>query len=139
MPHTFYTECSYFTAAKYTREITRIANQDFKPTGMPAAYSYILLALEDYQDLSVAQLVDILGYERSSLMRILDKLVKKNLINIEQMNHKNIISLSDQSSATLKLANECLQQYSKHSEELLSQSVQSQLTHRLVQATSKLN
>ncbi|GEK28175.1 MarR family transcriptional regulator [Furfurilactobacillus siliginis] len=138
MAHTFYTDCSYFTAAKYTREITRIANQDFKPTGMPAAYAYILLTLEDYDELSINDLVDLLGYERSSLMRMLDKLAKQQLIEIDQVSHKNRIRLAAGSADMLKLANECLTTYSAHSQQLLGATVSKALTSGLVAATSQL-
>lgn len=139
MAHTFYTDCSYFTAARYTREITRIANQDFKPTGMPAAYAYILLTLEDYSELTINDLVQLLGYERSSLMRMLDKLAKQQLIEISQISHKNSIRLAPQSTAMLELANKCLIDYSKHSQQLFGETVSKALTKGLVAATEQLH
>lgn len=106
--HQFYERCAYFTAARYMRTIDRIAIDIFKPTKFAPVYAYIMFYLEDYGDASITDIAIGLGYERTTISRLVSKLEAENLICINYSGRKAIISISETGKDFLLVANQCL-------------------------------
>lgn len=111
MAHHFTHTCAYFTAARYMRTAERIADQVFMPTGMKPAYSYIMMTLEDRHPLSIMDIANELGYERSTVSRMVRVLEKRHLVKLFSQGRATEIDLVSDSAAFLKLANECLNRW----------------------------
>lgn len=120
--HKFYDECAYFTAARYFRKVEKITNKIFEPTGLPPSYAYILLYLEDFPEGSVTKIADDLGYERTTMSRMLKVLLDKDLVEFKIVGRKKIVKLTSQSKDTLEIANECLYQLKLLTDEQLGQN-----------------
>ena len=109
MSHHFYETCAYFTAARYMRTAEAVANKFFEPTSMRPAYSYLMMAMEDQHPQTVSQLAETLGYERSSLYRMAQKLAKMGYISMYLEGKSATIDLLPASVPFLKTANQCLE------------------------------
>lgn len=120
--HQFYEKCAYFTAARYTRLIDKLATDVFKPTGMAPAYSYILLYLEDYSTASISDIANDLGYERTTVSRLIKKLSKKQLVKLQTQGRKTVVTLDTNSKTILEMANQCLAKLKKATDEILGDS-----------------
>lgn len=108
MTHHFYETCAYFTAARYMRTVEGLATQTFQPTGMKPAYSYIMLALEDRHPQTVTDLATTLGYDRSSIYRMVQRLEQRGLVHLYPVGKSATVDLLPDSAAFLKTANQCL-------------------------------
>ncbi|WDF83220.1 helix-turn-helix domain-containing protein [Lacticaseibacillus pabuli] len=119
MAHNFYHTCAYFTGARYMRTVEMLADQIFAPTGMKPAYSYIMMALEDKHPMSISEIKDELGYDRSSISRMIRVLEKRNLVSLSAAGRATEIDLTPDSANFLVLANQCLHEFGKMSIDVL--------------------
>lgn len=106
--HKFYDRCAYFTAARYMRAIDKIAIHIFKPTNMAPVYSYIMFYLEDYGPTAITDIANGLGYERTTMSRLIEKLEEAQLIYITIKGRKSIVSISESGMEFSVKANDCL-------------------------------
>ncbi|MFC6261738.1 MarR family winged helix-turn-helix transcriptional regulator [Levilactobacillus fujinensis] len=119
MTHHFTQTCAYFTAARYMRSIEQLADKIYAPTGMKPAYAYIMMTLEDSNPLTIQQLSRRLGYERSSISRMVKTLAAKQLVTLTPQGRATLISLSATSAAFLQSANDCLMVFGQTTTDLL--------------------
>lgn len=119
MPHHFYDTCAYFTAARYMRTVDGLVNQFFQPTGMKPAYSYIMMALEDEHPQTVTKTAAKLGYERSSIYRMAQKLEQKGLVTFYNDGKSATIDLLPASKDFLTIANQCLADWGQFTDDKL--------------------
>lgn len=106
--HRFYDRCAYFTAARYMRTIDKVAIHIFKPTNMSPVYSYIMFYLEDYGPSAITDIANGLGYERTTMSRLIDKLEREQLIYITIKGRKSMVSISESGIEFSVKANDCL-------------------------------
>lgn len=138
MPHHFQQTCAYFTAAKYMRAAERLADHVFAPTGMKPAYSYIMLTLVDQHPTSITQLAETLGYERSSMSRMIKQLAAKQLVSLTTQGRTTQVDLGTRSPAWLPLAEACLSKWGETTNTLLGEN-KVPMVNLLVQNTERLN
>lgn len=136
--HKFYNECAYFTAARYFRKVEQITNRIFEPTRLAPAYAYILLYLEDYPKSSITKIAEDLGYERTSVSRMLNFLQERRLVVFETSGRKKLFYLSSNSSEVLEIANDCLSQLKKLTDKELGNK-KVEMTSLLTENYWKLN
>ncbi|MFD1671529.1 MarR family winged helix-turn-helix transcriptional regulator [Agrilactobacillus yilanensis] len=120
MVHHFDETCAYFTAARYLRSVEQLANKTFAPTGLNPAYAYIMMALEDEHPATIRQISERLGYERSTVSRMLKTLVAKKLIILNHDQRATKIDLTEQSADFLKIANRCLKDFATLTDTILT-------------------
>ncbi|KRK97663.1 hypothetical protein FD04_GL001699 [Secundilactobacillus odoratitofui DSM 19909 = JCM 15043] len=137
MAHHFQESCAYFTAAKYMRAVERHADAAFAPTGMKPAYSYIMLTLEDAHPQSITNLAEVLGYERSSISRMVKTLATKHLVTLTAQGRTTQVDLGAQATDWLPVANACLAEWDRVANERLGQGKQV-MVDALVANTRKL-
>lgn len=111
MSHHFYETCAYFTAARYMRTAEAVADKFFKPTGMKPAYAYLMMALEDQHPQTINNLAAKLGYERSSIYRMAQKLERNGYIKMYLEGKSANVDLLPASAPFLKTANQCLEEW----------------------------
>lgn len=137
MTHHFQESCAYFTAAKYMRAVERHADVAFAPTGMKPAYSYIMLTLEDAHPQSITNLAEVLGYERSSISRMVKTLANKHLVTLSALGRTTQVDLGEQAAEWLPIAQACLEQWDREANERLGSEKQV-MVDALVANTRKL-
>jgi hypothetical protein len=118
MPHHFQQTCAYFTASRYMRAAERQADSIFAPTGLKPAYSYIMLTLFDQHPQSVTSLADELGYERSSISRMVKTLSGRNLVRLTSIGRTTQVDLGPDADSWLPTAEACLSHWGKTTDEL---------------------
>ncbi|WP_125572008.1 MarR family winged helix-turn-helix transcriptional regulator [Lacticaseibacillus songhuajiangensis] len=111
MAHHFTQTCAYFTAARYMRTVEQLADRVFAPTGMKPAYAYIMMALEDTHPLTVSELARSLGYERSTVSRMVRTLAETNLVQLSSAGRATAVELGPAADDFLVIANRCLDKF----------------------------
>ncbi|WP_054750628.1 MarR family winged helix-turn-helix transcriptional regulator [Lacticaseibacillus thailandensis] len=102
------------------RTIERLADQVFAPTGMKPAYAYIMMTLEDRHPLTIMEIAHQLGYERSSISRMVRALAKRQLVQLTSRGRETLVELAAGSSEFLTTANECLEQFGRLTDQYLA-------------------
>jgi len=85
----------YFAVAKFNRNITRIADNEFKKINLPPSYAFLLMLLHEWKELTPSQISSSLDIKPSTTTRFLDKLQKQGLINRRVEGKYSYISLSN--------------------------------------------
>ena len=70
----------FFSVSKLNRNVQRVAEEVFKPTGLPPSYGLLLLLLDEWKELSPSKISATLDIKPSTTTRFLDKLQKQNIV-----------------------------------------------------------
>ncbi|MCO7175822.1 MarR family winged helix-turn-helix transcriptional regulator [Sporolactobacillus kofuensis] len=76
----FLKDCLYFTTNRLSRAITKMADEEFAPTGFSPMYGYLLLLVIRDPGSTQKQLADQLDIAPSTLTRFIEKLERKRLV-----------------------------------------------------------
>jgi DNA-binding MarR family transcriptional regulator len=70
----------YFAVSKLNRNITRIADDLFKPVGMPPSHGILMMLLDEWKELTPGELSKSLDFKPSTTTRFLDKLEEQKYV-----------------------------------------------------------
>lgn len=97
----YLSESLYFSVSRLNRNIQRLAESIFKPTGIPPSYGMLLLLLDEWKELSPTKISEMLDIKPSTTTRFLDKLEKTQIIVRRNNGKYSYISLSPQGISKL--------------------------------------
>ncbi|KRK65191.1 hypothetical protein FC72_GL001567 [Companilactobacillus tucceti DSM 20183] len=97
----------------------KIADKVYAPTNMKPAYSYIMMNIEDSDPASIMSITHQLGYDRSSVSRMVKTLSDKDLVKLTSEGRSTIVSLTSQGKKFLVTANDCREKFGKLTDDLL--------------------
>lgn len=80
MDDKFLHTCMFFTANRLGRAITKIAEEEFAPTGLTPMYGYLIRLVNGAPGISQKELSEKLAITPSTLTRFIDKLEGKQLV-----------------------------------------------------------
>ncbi|MGN8647974.1 MarR family winged helix-turn-helix transcriptional regulator [Gracilibacillus sp. HCP3S3_G5_1] len=80
MLNVYLKECLYFTSSRFTRIITKMAEEEFTRSGLSPTAAYLLMVLYENQGLSQKEIGEILHLRPSTVTRICEKLKMKGLV-----------------------------------------------------------
>ncbi|MGM7637179.1 MarR family winged helix-turn-helix transcriptional regulator [Bacillus sp. Hm123] len=72
--------CLYFTANRFARSMTKIAEEVFAKTGLSPTYMYILVIVNQYPGITQKELCEKLSIAPSTSTRFINKLEKESLV-----------------------------------------------------------
>lgn len=78
-----YCECLFFSAGALSRNLTRLAEEEYKPTGLSPSHALLLLTISTHSGVRPSQLAEEMQLTPSTVTRLLDKLESKKLITRE--------------------------------------------------------
>lgn len=98
--------CSCFYLRRAARLVTRQYAETMKAAGLKSSQFSILSMLSFYGELTITELADKMGLERTSMSRNLHPMEKDGLISVsdERDNRRRYISLTRKGQATYKKA-----------------------------------
>ena len=73
-------DCLYFSANSLARNLTRLAEESFAPTGLAPSHAFALMAINRVPGVSPSEVAKEMHMTPSTITRFLDKLEKKGLI-----------------------------------------------------------
>ncbi|MBB6672068.1 MarR family winged helix-turn-helix transcriptional regulator [Cohnella nanjingensis] len=80
MDDSFLSSCMFFTANRLGRAITKIAEEEFAPTGLTPMYGYLIRLVNSAPGITQKELSEKLSIAPSTLTRFIDKLETKQLV-----------------------------------------------------------
>jgi DNA-binding MarR family transcriptional regulator len=72
--------CLYFSSNKFVRLLTKLAEDEFKITGLTPTYAFAVTIVNKYGKISSTELADYLQMAPSTITRFVDKLLIKDLV-----------------------------------------------------------
>lgn len=72
--------CLYFSSNKFVRALTKVAEDEFKITGLTPTYAFAVTIVNKNEKISSTELAEYLQMAPSTITRFVDKLVSKNLV-----------------------------------------------------------
>ncbi|MFD0692497.1 MarR family winged helix-turn-helix transcriptional regulator [Paenibacillus sp. GCM10027628] len=100
-------ECLYFTANRLSRVITKLAEDEFAVSGMSPTFAFLLMAVYEKEGISQKELGRILHLQPSTVTRLIEKLVAKNLLYNRVEGRLSLIYATDRGKAMEEVINEC--------------------------------
>ncbi|BCN31775.1 MarR family winged helix-turn-helix transcriptional regulator [Anaeromicropila herbilytica] len=88
-------DCLYFSSNKLSRVVGKIADEEFKITGLSPTYAYLVRILYEYDGITQKEIGEILHITASTTTRFIDKLENKGLLNRKIEGKNSYIYLTD--------------------------------------------
>jgi DNA-binding MarR family transcriptional regulator len=73
-------DCLYFTANSLARVITRMAEEEFRKTGLSPSHAFLVMLVNDHPGIAQKELADNLQLAPSTVTRFIDSLVYKGYL-----------------------------------------------------------
>jgi DNA-binding MarR family transcriptional regulator len=103
----YFKECLFFTANRLSRVITKMAEDEFAVNGMSPTAAFLLMSVYEKDGISQKELGQILHLQPSTVTRVIEKLVAKNLLYNRVEGRLSLIFATDKGKAMEVVINEC--------------------------------
>lgn len=135
---TFMSNCIYFTASHLFRELERLANESFAPTGMAPPYTYIMLMIRNNEGLTMTELADSFDYEQSTLSRMVQKLVSRGWLAKKRQGRQTQLYITTRAGHILSVMEDSLIAFREMSDEMMGGHAEKlQASHTMLTATQR--
>ncbi|MCA1055876.1 MarR family transcriptional regulator [Rossellomorea aquimaris] len=88
--------CLYFTASRFARNITKLAEQYLDAGDLAPSYFYMLMVIHFNPEITQKELCHKLSIAPSTSTRFIDKLEKKQLVSKRMSGKQTFISLTEE-------------------------------------------
>lgn len=87
--------CLFFTVGKLNRILIKIADEEFRFTGLSPTYGFLLMAVNEQGEISQKELGEILHLTPSTVTRFIEKLKMKHLVTSKSDGRTSLIKPTD--------------------------------------------
>lgn len=88
--------CLYFTASRFSRSITKLAEKYLDAGGLAPSYFYMIMVIHFKPGITQKELCQKLAIAPSTSTRFIDKLEKRNIVLRKMSGKQTFISLTDE-------------------------------------------
>lgn len=138
MDDAFLHNCLFFTANRLGRVITKIAEEEFAPTGFSPMYGYLTRLVVAQPGISQKDLADKLAITPSTLTRFVDKLENKRLLERKVQGKTVLVYPTDKGAGMAETFREASKRFHSRYEALLGLEMADRLTGLLNESSDKL-
>lgn len=130
--------CLYFTASRFARNITKLAEKTFDFGDVAPSYLYMIMIVKFHPDITQKELCHKLSIAPSTSTRFIDKLEKLKLV-VKKMDGKQTrISLTDEGEKVYHQFRVSLKELFTNYSEILGDEFSKDLSKMLHEASHKL-
>jgi DNA-binding MarR family transcriptional regulator len=130
--------CLYFTTNRLSRVITKMADEEFAPTGFSPMYGYLLLLVIEDPGSAQKKLAEQLDIAPSTLTRFIEKLERRGLVHRQTQGKTVLVYPTDEGRALeneIQMASKRLHQ---RYERVLGKDASDLLSQELVHSSDQL-
>lgn len=138
MDESFLHNCLFFTTNRLSRSITKIAEEEFAPTGMTPMYGYIVRLVNGTPGISQKELSEKLYITASTLTRFIDKLEGRQLVERKVQGKTVLIYPTPKGGALEEEIRNASKRLFKRYEEVVGTDIARQLSRDLAAASEQL-
>ncbi|RLQ93435.1 MarR family winged helix-turn-helix transcriptional regulator [Falsibacillus albus] len=138
MLDSYFTNCLYFTANRFSRIMNKMAEEAFAPIGLSPTYAFLIMAVIDQPGMTQKQLSEKLHIAPSTCTRFVDKLIVKQLVDRRQEGKLVYISPTEKGEQLLPDIKKCWKVLYIRYSDILGKEVGDQLSIDLHQLSNQL-
>ncbi|WP_306345321.1 MarR family winged helix-turn-helix transcriptional regulator [Ornithinibacillus bavariensis] len=131
-------ECLYFTANRLSRIVAKMAEEEFRISGLSPTYAYLLMAVYDKEGISQKELGEILHLNPSTITRFIEKLTAKNLIYNKVEGRLSLIYTTEKGKELEETIYKCWMNLRRRYSDILGEKEGDELTLLLDQVSNQL-
>lgn len=130
--------CLYFTASRFTRNITKLTEKTFDFGDLAPSYLYMIMIVKFHPKITQKELCHKLSIAPSTSTRFIDKLEKLNLVTKKMDGKQTLISLTDKGEKVYLQFRVSLKELFDSYSEILGREFSKELSKTLHEASNKL-
>lgn len=130
--------CMYFTANQLARAITKLADDEFRITGLAPTYAFLMIAVNDRPGISQKELGELLHIAPSTITRFVEKLLNKNLVYTKQRGRQSLIYSTDKGRELQPIIEEAWINLYRRYSDVIGEQLGIELTEQMYQVSLKL-
>ncbi|GGL60576.1 MarR family winged helix-turn-helix transcriptional regulator [Sporolactobacillus putidus] len=132
------TRCLYFTASRFARNITKLAEKTFDADDLAPTYLYLIMTVRFHPNITQKELCRKLSIAPSTSTRFIDKLEKRKLVTRTASGKETNIALTDEGEKIYKHFRESLEVLFDRYSAILGPEFSADLSKMLHEASNKL-
>ena len=134
-----YCNCLFFTASAFSRQMQRMADEEFSETGLSPSHAFVLMTVNSRKEVQPGEIAQELFLAPSTVTRLIDKLERLQLVQKKSDGkYMRIASTSKGMERDMRLRKAWENLYSRYNK-LFGQSFSNKLTESLHEANVKSN
>ncbi|MEH7072787.1 MarR family winged helix-turn-helix transcriptional regulator [Neobacillus drentensis] len=130
--------CLYFTASRFARNITKLAENTFDFEDLAPSYFYMIMTVKFHPEITQKELCHKLSIAPSTSTRFIDKLEKLKLVTRKMDGKQTHISLTDEGEKVYHQFRTSLKELFTGYSEILGREFSIDLSKMLHEASNKL-
>lgn len=138
MLDSYFQNCMYFASNLLNRAMTKIAEEEFGPTGLSPTYAYLLMVVNEQPGITQKDLGQALHVAPSTITRFIEKLANKGLVTSRTEGKSTRIDLTPAGTEKIAAIQQCLKNLYGRYSEILGKEEGKQMTSMLYEYGKKL-
>jgi DNA-binding MarR family transcriptional regulator len=134
----YFQNCLYFTTSTLTRAITKMAEEEFRTTGLSPTYAFLLMVLKDKPCISQKELGEILHMAPSTITRFIEKLANSGYVTSRTEGKRSLIDLTAKGTELMTSINQAWINLHKRYDDILGLEESKQFTKLVYETSRKL-
>jgi DNA-binding MarR family transcriptional regulator len=130
--------CLYFTANRFSRNMTKLAEKTFDFGDLAPSYLYLIMIVKFHPEITQKELCHKLSIAPSTSTRFIDKLEKQKLVTRKVNGKQTYISLTDEGEKIYKQFRVSLKELFTGYSQILGREFSMDLSKMLHEASNKL-
>jgi DNA-binding MarR family transcriptional regulator len=130
--------CLYFTASRFARNITKLAEKTFEFGDLAPSYLYMIMIVKFHPEITQKELCHKLSIAPSTSTRFIDKLEKLKLVTRKVNGKQTYISLTEEGEEIYKQFRVSLKELFTGYSQILGREFSMDLSKMLNEASNKL-
>jgi DNA-binding MarR family transcriptional regulator len=130
--------CLYFTANRFARNMTKLAEKTFHIDGLAPSYLYMIMTIQFHPNITQKELCHRLSIAPSTSTRFIDKLEKLKLVIRKTNGKETLISLTKEGEEAYKQFRISLKDLFSGYSQILGNDFSMDLSKMLHEASNKL-
>jgi DNA-binding MarR family transcriptional regulator len=130
--------CLYFTASRFARNMTKLAEKTFHIEGLAPSYLYMIMTIQFHPNITQKELCHRLSIAPSTSTRFIDKLEKLQLVIRKTSGKETLISLTKEGEEAYKQFRISLKELFSGYSQILGRDFSMDLSKMLHEASNKL-
>lgn len=133
-----YCQCLYFSANALSRQVTRMAEEEFAITGLSPSYAFLMMSINKHERISSGQLAEEMMLTPSTITRLVDKLEAKGLVSKVHEGRQTFIFNSKKGTKLNALILEAWNNFYKRYTAILGEKFAAKLTQQIAEGVTKM-
>lgn len=138
MLESYFQNCMFFASNLLNRAITKMAEEEFKPTGLSPTYAFLLMAVQEQPGITQKELGEALHVTPSTITRFIEKLAYKGLVTTRSEGKISRVNLTPEGIERMVVIREAWKNLSRRYGEILGKEEGKTITRQLYDVGKQL-